>query len=166
MSIRSLADLANELRTTTKLVRTGVVLVPPTALRQVKDAAYRAGLDVVDYVTWKLERLAPGQRSVPLNVDSFLGDLDEIANGNSVSGCILIANADVPLARLRMDERQSVWDFLLNSFKRRRQAIVLAIPRGADHLFPQKHEEQWTRVGRVAAIERTGDRGCVDADDR
>lgn len=166
MKMRSLADLAKELRTTTKLVRTGVVLVPPTALRQVKDAAYRAGLDVVDYVTWKLERLAPGQRSVPLDVDSFLRDLDEIANGNSVSGCILISNADVPLARLHVHERTLVWDLLLNSFKRRRQAIVLAIPRGADHLFPQKHEEQWARVGRVATMDRTGDRGFVDAHDR
>jgi len=164
--MRSLADLAKELRTTTKLVRTGVVLVPPTALLQVKDAAYRAGLDVVDYVTWKLERLAPGQRSVPLDVDSFLRDLDEIANGNSVSGCILISNADVPLARLHVHERTLVWDLLLNSFKRRRQAIVLAIPRGADHLFPQKHEEQWARVGRAATMDRTGDRGFVDAHDR
>jgi len=166
MRMRSLADLAKELRTTTKLVRTGVVLVPPTALRQVKDAAYRAGLDVVDYVTWKLKRLAPGQRSVPLDVDSFLRDLDEIANGNSVSGCILISNADVPLARLHVHERTLVWDLLLNSFKRRRQAIVLAIPRGAHHLFPLRHQERWAQVGRVATMDRTGDRGFVDAHDR
>jgi len=152
MPSTDLWNVVRQLRQTSLLVRTAVALVPVDKLARGPDIAVQLGIDCIDYVTWKLGRLKPGQRFIGLDRDQILLDLETIANQDAPTGCILLANADIPLARLSPNERDAVWMFLFDSFKRRRNALILVLPREAFHLFPMTQRSRWRQAGRVADI--------------
>ncbi len=164
MPSTSLWHVVHQLRQTSLLVRTAVALVPVDELARGPDIAAQHGIDYVDYLMWKLERIKPEQRFIGLDRDQVLLDLESIANQDAPTGCILLANADIPLARLSPHERDAVWMFLFDSFKRRRNALILVLPRDAFHLFPMTQRGRWQQAGRVADISDNGPGGS-DNDD-
>ena len=150
MSSMSLTALAEGLSTTRFQYRTGVALLPPQYLGGAKNLAARLDIDAVDLCAWVLDRLQPGQRWLDLTLHRLAWEyLRAIAAEPHPGGCVLVANADLFLAGLRMEQRRECWRYLYGTLRPDR-GLILALPDGADHLFPADERSAWERDNRLA----------------
>jgi len=152
MQSQELEEFIQRLKTTSLQVRTGLVLAPLDHLPRVRQAIERHAVDVVDYLRWKLDQISPQQRFANLAADTLLHELTAFSSGNHSTGCVLVLNVDIALARLTEDERERVLSFLLSSLKRRPCALILLLPEGIRHIVPARVLEAWRPHGRLLEL--------------
>lgn len=148
-------DLVAQLNDTNRLVRTGVVLLPPDQIPTYRALATRWGASAVDLAEVCRERAPVGSRYLGISADSIVADLDSIAIGTYDRNTVVVANIDLLLSRLDERSRANVWAFLLSSFRRRSTGFLFLLPREADHLFPAIDAQLWEEAGRLCRISAT-----------
>lgn len=149
----SVAELVSCLREIGLQYRTGVVLLPPQRLGHEPVLAARLNIDAVDLHDWVLARLQPNQRWLDLTLHRLAWDyLRAIAAEPRPGGCVLVANVDLFLAGLRIEQRRECWRYLRGTLRLER-GLVLALPEGADHLLPLDERRAWEEHGRLAIWE-------------
>jgi hypothetical protein len=147
-------DIARAVRGQRLMCRTSVLLLGRKFIGRETDAATRLNLDPVDYRTWKQGQLVEGQRYLSLTRQSALADLDTISELPSPTDALLVFNFDLALSYLEQSDRQEIWRFLRESFRKRRKGLVVTVPADADLLVPGGGELQaWFRDGRIARMD-------------
>lgn len=145
-------ELVSRLSDGTLLVRTGVALVPPQQMAAYEALALRWGAWAIDLVQRWLMQVPTGSRFLGLEAEALLRDLDAIATCVHERRCVLVANADVLVARLADSDRPRLWEFLFFSLKKRPTALLLLMPDGAEHLFSAAEVDRWSRAGRLCRL--------------
>jgi hypothetical protein len=162
MSELSPQELVRRVRGRTLDCRTGVLLLPPELLGHEASLAARYNTDAVDFVQLKEKTLNPNARFIRLDKEALLTDLELLCQGRSHFGtghtdCFFVYNFDLPLAALEGLERQAVWNFLLDKFRKRPKGLVFAVPGSAQRLLPSEQEQRiWQQGGRWAVLQTTG----------
>lgn len=134
-------------------IRTGILLVPLSALGSERDLAARLGIQAVDFREWKLARARPHSRYLGLSGETILQDLQEIVEDVDLGGnCLWVYNMDLLLSALRYDERLRIWAALFSAFKRRR-GLLFSLPAQAFNLLPATERGTWERDERLATWE-------------
>ena len=153
MNKMGLAALVESLRTTRFQHRTGVALLPQQHLGREATLAARLDIDAVDLRAWVLERLQPGQRWLDLTLHRLAWEyLRAIAAEPHPGGCVLVANVDLFLAGLPMEQRRECWRYLFRALRPDR-GLILALPDGAEHLFPADERRAWEIASRLAVLD-------------
>jgi hypothetical protein len=142
-------ELVAQLNDPNRLVRTGVVLLPPDQIPSYRTLATRWGASAIDLAEIRLEHAPAGSRYLAISADSVVADLDSIATSTFDRHTVVVANLDLLLARLDERSRSDVWTFLLFSFRRRSTGLLLLMPAEADHLFPPVEVQRWAEAGRL-----------------
>lgn len=145
-------ELVAQLNDTNRLIRTGVVHLPPDHIPLYRSLATRWGASAVDLTEVCRERSPVGSRYLGISADSIVSDLDSIATVTYERHTVVVANIDLLLARLDDRSRANVWTFLLSSFRRRSTGLLLLMPSEADHLFPAVEAQLWEEAGRLCRI--------------
>ncbi len=147
----SASELVQRLRSRTLRNRTGILLLPPTALQQIEDIAARLGIQSVDYRRLVLQRVPPGSRYAGISVDAERQTIDALLEDTLGKDCVLLYYLDLILARLEYAERQRLWTILFRETSNRSRALVLAMPATAKHLLPSADALcDWKKDARVA----------------
>jgi hypothetical protein len=148
-------DLVEQLNDPNRLVRTGVVQLPPEQIPLYRTLATQWGASVANSSEVRLARAPQGSRFLGISSDSILEDLNAIATKIHDRRTVVLANIDLLLARLNEAERVSVWRFLFTSFRRRPTGLLLLMPSEAEHLFPAAEARLWEEAGRLCSIAAT-----------
>jgi hypothetical protein len=144
------ASLIALMRGPTLRVRTGVWLAPKEVINQAADHAARLGISCVDIRARLLAELPTDTRFTGLTPYRVVALLDGICDGSDGTDCILVENLDLLLARLRLQERQEVWDHLRRAHAHRRRALLIVMPGTAKHLLPSSEDlGAWKADGRL-----------------
>ena len=147
------ADLVRLLEQPTLRIRTGVLLVPLSALGSERELAARLGIEAVDFREWKLARIRHGSRFLGLSRETILQDLRELAEDVDLGGnCLWVHNMDLLLSALRYDERVRAWATLFSTFKQRR-GLLFSLPAQAFNLLPATERGAWENDERLATWE-------------
>jgi len=144
-------ELADLLKGSSLIHRTGIWLLPVNMLGKEPDQAARLNLDAVDIRTALLGGLPEGTRVLRLSGDKVLQLLGTICESPKGSNCLLVYNVDLLLARLPMQARSYVWNQLYSSFPHRKHALLIAMPEGANQLLPPPAAlKSWNSDKRLA----------------
>lgn len=132
-------------------IRTGLWLYPMDLLGEEENEAVRLGVIAKDARVALLASTPQSSNFLGLDPRRLLQLLDDIIYQEQDGSVLLIYNFDLPLARLPLSQRESVWQEAFLSFPYRPKGIILPIPEQADHLLPSDSlMEQWRMAGRLA----------------
>lgn len=146
-------DLVSTLRGARLRCRTGVLLMPSSALGAESEIAAALGVEFLDYGKRLLSMAAPESGFIHLTLDRLVCDLDDIANDQAGEACVLLANFDLAIAQLGIAETKTLWQNLLSDFPNKTRALVVCVPahRDAHFAFPDSTIRQlWQDSGRFA----------------
>ena len=147
------ADLVRLLEQPILRIRTGILLVPSSALGSERDLAARLGIEAVDIREWKLARARPGSRFLGLSRETILQDLQEMVEDMDLGGnCLWVHNMDLLFSALRYGERLRAWATLFSTFKQRR-GLLFSLPAQAFNLLPATERGTWEKDERLATWE-------------
>lgn len=131
-------------------VRTALWLVPSDQLARLPDSAARLGIHLVDVRQPILNRVTADQRFIHLGVREFIDALDTLCKNSQFTDCLLVANSDLIIAKLKHKERRDLWATLYNGFPHRSRALLIAMPASATMLLPTEEQlEKWRQDGRL-----------------
>lgn len=131
-------------------VKTGMLLLPRRWLGREKEVAARLNLEHLDYQSWRVERLRPGERLLRYSADRLVAELDVICSEPHKVRHLLLSNLDLPVAALSGEERRKFWAFLHSAFTKRPQGLLVAFPQAAEELLPWDADlAQWKDQGRL-----------------
>lgn len=151
METLNVSEVVKLLRRSSLRVRTGLWLIPATALGQEENEAARLGIDAIDLRQHLIALLPQNTGFAHLSSARVLELLDNTCNQPVGSECILIYNLDLLLAGLKLQERQQVWRHLFQSFSHRSKALLLCMPQTATHLLPADEDlDGWRKDQRLA----------------
>jgi len=125
-------------RSTQLQCRTAILLLNNHYFGRESSLAAQFNLDPVNYAEWRLGKVKPGQRYLGLSKERLLQEIDEICQLETPTNALLLFNLDIALAYLPYLDRGYVWEFLRDSFRKRRKALVITMPAQADHLLPDE----------------------------
>lgn len=132
-------------------VKMGLLLLPRPWLGREKEVAARLNLGYLDYQTWRVERLRPGERLLRYSADRLIAELDAICTERHEAHHLLLSNLDLPVAALKAEERRKFWTFLYSAFTKRPRALLATLPEEAEELLPWDTElTQWKDQGRLS----------------
>lgn len=133
--------------------RTAILLLDNHHFGREASLAAQFNLDPVNYAEWRLGKVKPGQRYLGLSKERLLQEVDEICQLETPTNALLLFNLDIALAYLPYLDRGYVWEFLRDSFRKRRKALVITMPAQADHLLPDESSMCiWQSGGRLARV--------------
>lgn len=134
--------------------RTGIVLASPSALVDLPNIAARHGIDALDYAELILKELPPQTQFVALTADSEEARLRRIASADAGTSVVLLTQFDVALARLGTQERERLWQTILQYLTQTRRGLLIALPVAATRLLPDDTVLERLRThGRLVLIE-------------
>ncbi len=149
----SLADvrvLIDFLRRHTLRTRIGLWRMPLDWVGREPDTASSLLIEAFDFRQAVQRQLAEGTRYVRLTFEKILEALDFVASSERRTDCVLVYNLDLLLAGLKRDERQRVWELLLDGLPHRRHALLLTIPATAVRVLPSEQLlEVWQHEERL-----------------
>lgn len=150
-----LSDLITSLKPEGGLrCRTGIMLAPIHVLENLPNFGARHGLDTIDYADMILRELPAQTQFVSLSADSETERLLRIANTDSGSVVLLVAQFDLALARLGALERARLWRTVSQYLSQTQHGVLVAMPTTAYRLLPEESVmEQLQAQGRVALID-------------
>ena len=151
MNSLTLPDVVTLLRSPKLRVRTGLWLMPPTAVGQEVQEAARLGLDAADARQPILATVKEGQRFLGLDELRVLDAVSSISDQTQTTDCILVYNLDLLVARVGVAGRAALWDMLFSGLPHRPRALLIAMPQVATALLPKQDQlDAWRREGRLA----------------
>lgn len=143
-------DLKEKLRAPNQRNRIGLWLASRRFWADAANAAAQLGIDAEDVGKRFLEGLPEKARYSGLSGTKVIRLLDEIADNDGNSPCVLVCNLDLLLAGLQFEEREDVWQSLWQRFPYRRRALLIVMPEKAYDLTPPAHTlNDWLREGRL-----------------
>ncbi|WP_027878019.1 hypothetical protein [Meiothermus cerbereus] len=146
-------EVVQRVRGTQLVCRTAILLLSSEHLGKERSLAAQLNLDAVNYAEWRLRKVLDGQLFLGLTKESLVQELDEIAQLPSQTNALLLYNLDIALSYLEFLDRPYVWDFLLDNFRKRPRALVIALPVSAEHLLPDADSRAiWHKGGRLAIV--------------
>lgn len=132
-------------------VKTGLLLLPRLWVGREKEVAARLNLGHLDYQSWRVAQLRPGERLLRYSADRLIAELDAICTARHEAQHLLVSNLDLPVAALSGEERRKFWTFLHSAFTKRPRALLAAFPEAAEELLPWDTDlAQWKDQGRVS----------------
>lgn len=138
------------LRRHTLRTRTGLWCMPLDYVGHERDTATHLQIEAFDVRQAIQQQLPEGTRYVRLTLEKTLEALDFVASSEGWMDCVLVYNLDLLLAGLKREERQRVWESLLDGLPYRRRALLLAVPATAVSVLPSERLLQvWQREGRL-----------------
>jgi hypothetical protein len=146
-------DLVRRLRSNELRSRTGLLLLPQSAIGREQDIAARLNVQHEDLLTQLLEAVPSGSSYLNLTLGSLFEYLDEIANSNSGMACVLVSQIDVAAMKLSSRDRAQLWRRFLTDFPYRRKAVLLGIPDCMDAiriLQERSIRDAWERSDQIA----------------
>ena len=153
MSEPSANEVVRRVRSKSLDCRTGLFLLPKHLLGCEKSLSVRFDLDAVDYTDWCERYLREGEKYLRFDGDKLLEYLHEACYGDFMMDCLLVYNFDLALAYLPYLERERVWVFLRDHFRKRPRGLILSMPEGASRLLPDPAAlEVWTKGNRLARV--------------
>lgn len=130
--------------------RIGLWQMPLDYVGQEPVKATQLQIDAFDVRQAIQQQLPEGTRYVRLTFEKVLEALDLVASSQRWTGCALVYNLDLLLAGLKRDERQKVWESLLDGLPYRQRALLLAVPATATQVLPSEQlRHVWQREGRL-----------------
>lgn len=145
------SELVDLLQSAKLRVRTGLWLLPPTAVGQEVQEAARLRLDAVDAREPILAAVTEGQRFLGLDELRVLEAINSLSQQNDTTECLVVYNLDLLIARVGVEGRTPLWDLLYSGLPHRPRALLIAMPREATTLLPREDRlEAWRRDGRLA----------------
>lgn len=149
-ALSAVRELIRLLRRHTLRTRVGVWCMPLSYIGQEAEVAARLDLDAVDVRAPILESLPTNTRYVNLTFEKVLEALDSIAGSTGQTDCAFVYNLDLLLTGLSREDRQRVWESLVDGLPYRPRALLLAIPETAySALPPERQGEAWRFDGRL-----------------
>lgn len=149
-SLTDVRTLIDFLRRHTLRTRIGLWRMPLDCVNKEPDVATRLQIEPFDVRQAIQQQLPEGTRYVRLTLEKTLEALDFVANSRGWTDCVLVYNLDLLLAGLKWDERQRVWESLLDGLPYRQRALLLTIPATAVQVLPTEQLlEVWQREGRL-----------------
>ena len=146
-------ELVRSLRQQELRCRTGVLSLPTPVLGTEAQIAAALGIEHLDY-TGRLRALVPpDSHFVNLDLPRLVEDLDALANAKTGQICVLVANFDLAVARLKTDEARTLWQALLTDFPHKTRALLFCVPGHAEgsFCFPDSRVRTlWRESGRFA----------------
>lgn len=128
-------ELVLSLRQQELRCRTGVLSLATAALGTEPQIAATLGVEYLDY-GGRLKALVPADsKFVNLDLPRLVEDLDALANAKTGETCVLVANFDLAVARLKTDEARTLWQALLTDFPHKTRALLFCVPGHADGSF-------------------------------
>jgi len=128
-------ELVRSLRRKELRCRTGVLSLATVALGSESEIAAALGVEHLDYGD-RLKALVPADsKFVNLDLSRLVEDLDSLANARTGESCVLVANFDLAVARLKTDEARALWQSLLTDFPYRTRALLFCVPGHAEASF-------------------------------
>lgn len=147
----TLSDLIATLSSPTMRVRVGLWLASQEQLDRITEEGVRLGIATIDLRKPILDALLPRQRFLGLGVDQLLLMIDQIAREQLTHHFRLLYHVDLVLARFTRAERSMIWRQLYEGLPHRPHPVLIAMPKGADHLLPTPVEQDaWRAEGRLA----------------
>lgn len=136
----------------------GLMLLKAEQCETVAEIAARSGATLVDFCDLARAMIPPGGRYVDFRPDTLF-TLLRSAHDSSPSRKLVVKNFDLGLARLRVADRNRLWETLVNNFPpNSNTAVVIAMPdeQTATHLLPPDETlKQWIdskRAFRVTVV--------------
>lgn len=134
--------------------RTGILFLGLGRVGQEKAIAATLDIEVIDFVELVLETLPPEASFASLSLTKILQCLNRAADAGG-RDCAILANFDLPLAKLQFDEIAKFWRWFFQDMPHKRKALVACLV-GTDtphSLFPDDEiRSQWTAAGRLATF--------------
>ena len=128
-------ELVRSLKRQTLRCRTGVLSVPTAALGTEPQVAAALGIEYLDHSQRLRALVPPDSNFVSLDVARLVEDLDALANAKTGEMCVLVANFDLAIARLKTEEARSLWQALLTDFPHKTRALLFCVPGYAKGMF-------------------------------
>lgn len=133
----------------------GLMLFKAEQYHTVADVAARSGATLVDFREPARAMIPAGGRYVDFRPDTLFTALRK-AHDSSPSRKVVLKNFDLGLARLKVADRNRLWETLVNSFPpNSNTTVVLAMPdeQSAPHLLPPPETlKQWIDSKRALRI--------------
>ncbi len=133
--------------------RTGVLSLATAALGSESEIAAALGVEYLDYGV-RLKALVPADsKFVSVDLPRLVEDLDALANAKTGETCVLVANFDLAVTRLKTDEARVLWQALLADFPHKTRALLFCVPDHAEGSFcfpDSKIRALWRESGRFA----------------
>lgn len=149
-SLTDVRTLIDFLRRHTLRTRIGLWRMPLDCVSKEPDVATQLQIEAFDIRQAIQQQLPEGTRYVRLTLEKVLEALDFVASSERWTDCVLVYNLDLLLAGLKRDERQRVWESLLDGLPYRQRALLLAVPVTAKQVLPSEQLLQvWQREGRL-----------------
>lgn len=129
--------------------RSGVVELPIACLGIEGDIAVTLGAGHCDICKWKLDHVPVGRSRFGLRWDGIISDLLKVLLDLSIPGyCIWVSNIDVLLAGIPHPDRSRFWEFMRLTCRPSR-GLLISMPIGASHIFPNEERALWLEYGRL-----------------
>jgi len=148
-------QLVNLLRHGGLRSRVGALLLPQAFLVKEETLAARLDVHYLNFANYLLESLSEEASYLTLTIDKLIHHLDTLANTRTERDCVLVANFDLPLARLAHEHRMLLWNRLLLDFPYKRNSLILLLPAVLPHsaLLPEGSlQQEWTASNRLVQI--------------
>jgi hypothetical protein len=125
-------EMIGALRNQSLRSRTGVLALSGMALGTEGQIAAVLGVELLDYRDVALSHVLQGSQYLNLTLSRVFDDLDELSNSTRGESCVLLANFDIAVTKLRSGERTDLWRRLFSDFPHRKRALVLCVPEHSD----------------------------------
>lgn len=151
METSSPAEVVTLLRAKVLRNQVGLWRYPIALLGQEKNEAAKLMVEAVDLRRELLNSPGIGNRFVDLTPQRAFDLVDAVSQQKGIGGCALVYNLDLLLSGLTYQDREWVWQMVLNSLPHRPRAVLLSLPDTADRLFPSSDQlEQLAQVKLLA----------------
>ncbi len=135
--------------------KVGALLLPQAFLGKEETLATQLDVCYLDLAHYILKSLPEDACYLTLTIDKLIMYLDLLARTSAERDCVLVANFDVPLARLPHEHRMLLWSRLLLDFPYKRNSLILVLPAVLPNsaLLPEGDlQQEWTASKRLVQL--------------